>query len=188
MAFEPIFSIGNTSTCKAINLFDTTGAYNSSSNPNGWGAPNPTIASITAATFNIQNTSGMNATINVFNTFPTTDSSLAFPIINTDAGLNSTDCFKGIYTGTYTAFVNTTTYSSTANFFADYVYRCCLKELKSKLHSCGSCNKDELAWKIARVSALIDAIHEALDPSCDKDPNAMLKELDNLCSSCNCGG
>lgn len=50
MAFTPKFTITQSNDGKSFVITDVTGNYNVSTNPGGYGAPNPTQASITSAT------------------------------------------------------------------------------------------------------------------------------------------
>ncbi len=190
------FGISNTNTLKALNLSDLTGAYNSASNVGGWNAPNSTTASVMSATFTVLS-DNINATIDVWNTLPTTDTALLYPITNVDLGLDSdANIPSDIYLGTYVCTTNDVdplVYTDSHYYFYDAPALCCLATFTAKLTAnCGCDDKAQqaLAMTIIEISALIKAINEAVSPSCNDIPKAkeLLKQLNSICADCGgCG-
>lgn len=85
--------------CKSFTFSETTGTYNSSTNTGGYGAPNFTVADVNTATVTITPFESDTSTeINVFSTFPTTDSEIEFTITNEDMGYSEDESIAdGVY-------------------------------------------------------------------------------------------
>ncbi len=185
------YGITNTNTQKALNLSDLTG----DAVPGGWSAGgNSAIADVVTATFRMQS-DNVDATIDVFNTLPTIDDTLLYPITNVDLGLDAdANIPSDIYLGTYRCITNDVPpliYTDSHYFFYDATALCCLATFTAKLSAnCGCDDKvqQELAMTIIEISALIKAIHEAVSKSCDDIPKAkeLVKQLNAICADCSC--
>lgn len=88
MAFEVNFTISENCNCKQLTFVDTTGTYNVSSNPTGWGTPNPDITDAHYGELEITSPAGVVTIIDVVGTgdFPNGGNTASLVILNTDLG------------------------------------------------------------------------------------------------------
>lgn len=73
-----------------LTVEDTTGVYDATSNPTGWGSPNYAIADVQAAYITITFADGTQQTVDCFPTLPNTSGTL-FTITNEDLGYGESE-------------------------------------------------------------------------------------------------
>lgn len=133
-------------SCDSILFKESTGAYDSVTNPNGWGAPNTEIAEITAAVLIITKPDDTQVTIDVWDTFPTTNTELIWQITAEDLGYTTT-MEDGLYTITYKLTTDTTTYIHvTKTLLFSCTLNCQIKKILADSvkfqMNCDDCNSD----------------------------------------------
>ncbi len=188
------YGIVPANTCKAFNIVDLTGTYNASTNPSGYGTPNRDTGDFNEATFTV--VGGLiNATVNVWNTLPTKNDEILFPITNSDLGLDTDENIPSeIYLGTYTitSTVGDIPFTDSHYWFADCMAQCCAdaKMAKAIKDAPAGCLCDEKAMNDALyLQGLIKAVHAALSDSCNEllKAQTLVDEINKICANCQCG-
>lgn len=169
-------------TCKWLEVTDTTGIYNASTNPYGWDSSstnNPSTTDVTSSTFTIVDPSGLTYTIDSTYPIPSTSNTDIFIIYADDLGLSSTDkLLDGIYEITWTVGFTFNGSDETVSNTSSYLFTCqadCgvknlyLDAIKS---SCSSCKTGKKQKANEAYRALLEAKMAA---SCDMPDKA--KEL-----------
>lgn len=182
------FSSLQSTNRKGIVFTDTTGAYDVVSNPDGYGAPNATIAQISQAILYITDTGGTLHTVNVYPTFPSA-SNASFTVNNTDLGLTLNDVLPdGFYKVRYevqgtTGTQNGVLSSLTKNILLSGGVECCVRKMASN----GDCNcKKPKAVEARMLYEAMVLSAENCDETCAEK---ILKELQRMCNkNCNCYG
>ncbi len=164
MAFQPKFTVSLGSDCHSFIITDTTGNYNASTNPTGWGTPNPATSDVTRITLSVTNLyTGVTyddivalAYTTAVTVFPTSDLEID--------GVSIGDVVMpdGLYEFTYTIVISgTTTYVAESTNILLCQSCCKIKKLASKVKiDCGCCN-DKCAEKITRFLEA-DALYKAI--------------------------
>lgn len=174
------------SNCSGLSFKELTGAY-SISNPNGWNAPNDTIASATAATLTITMASGTAYVINLFtSSFPTIDTDLVYNIVNTDIGLALTDELPDqIVTFLYTVTTPTDTYTQTISQAFYCQSECCVKSMFLDLDfECNSCGKD--IDNALKAYAMLQGLKYSANCGNSDEFENTLAQLNKLCAGSSC--
>ncbi len=185
--------------CRIFKFYDTTGKYNASTNPGGYGTPNPPVNTITGASVDItpylKDTTYNAILFSTLIPFPNTD---GFPAIvaNTSFGLSTSQPIpSGIYSMVYHVGDGINTYSSEPkNIYLDCLHQCCADKLMAKWAS-GNCGcegeeaREELLDLAIRAQGTIIAIHKALQPDCPKLTEAqnLVNWLNATCDKTGCG-
>ena len=196
MAFQFKFSAGESgTTCAGILLTDTTGTYNATTNPTGYGGANSFVAAnggVCSIVITPPNEDALTA-INLITV-------ASFPVSGTPATLDWVDDLGGTGTlpsGIWT-FVITTTFANGSVYPVTATYTvyaniqcssdCCIMELSQAVDEddcCGDCEDAALA-KFRKAKDLQDAVAAAFD--CEQYERAKLESA--LCddTDCGCGG
>jgi hypothetical protein len=91
----------STEDCQNLIFTETTGTYNVTTNPTGWGSPNPATSTAAGAVVTVLVPSGTSYTFSVFaSSFPTVTSTQQYLINYEDLGM-SDGLVDGLYTITY---------------------------------------------------------------------------------------
>lgn len=188
MALQLNFEICQSSTCDTLTFVETTGAYNATSNPTGWGAPNDTIASATSADLTITLASGNSYTIDLLATthFPTDDTTFEYELTNSDFGY--TDGAKiddQIITFTYTVVANGTTYTQNYKQAFYCQVQCCVLSMFADIDVECDCSKDKIDNALKAYALLKGLIYSG---NCGNTTyfNNILAQLQKLCLNNNC--
>lgn len=138
MALIPTLSFCLNNSCTELIVSETTGAYNAISNLGGYGAPNPTTASVTTYTLVITDPDDITYTINLLSTtyFPTTDNTIEYSIPLTSLG-NRTVIEDGYWQFAWTVSSNVslqefTAIGNSANYFTCNS-ECCVSALLANI-------------------------------------------------------
>jgi hypothetical protein len=143
MAFELSLTACLKDSCETLKIPETTGAYDVSLNPTGWGAPNPTLAGITEATLSI--------------TLPEEEDAVEFDVTSTITGativdgeflldeltmedFDSSGAFPdGFYDFEYVVTSGGTDYTFTAKILFTCTVECCIQKMRTNFHKklCG---------------------------------------------------
>lgn len=169
-------------TCKWLEVTDSTGIYNASTNPYGWDSAstnNPSTADVTTATFTIVDPNGLTYTLTNTYPIPSTSNTDIFVIYADDLGLSSTDkLLDGIYEITWTVSFTFNGNDETSSNTSFYLFTCqadCgvknlyLDAIKS---SCSSCKTGKKQKANEAYRAILEAKMAA---ACDMPDKA--KEL-----------
>jgi len=157
MAFQPKFTVSLGSDCHSFIITDTTGNYNASTNPTGWGTPNPATSDITRITLSVKNLY-TNITYDNIVALTYTTAVTVFPTSDLEIdGVSIGDVVMpdGLYEFTYTIVISdTTTYIATSNNILLCESCCKIKTIAANLDlDCGCCNDpcaDDI-WKFLQV-------------------------------------
>ena len=191
-----------TSNCKTIKFSETTGVYNASSNPGGWGAPNPLIADVTSWVVAFTLPSGTTTTfdsaelgpLNPFINFPDDTGTEEVSLTMANFGGAATSAFQdGVYSITYTvngdvnAGVDTYTAVTTQTFFLTCQIRCCIDKMfhLASQADCTDCKPEKLNNALEAESYLKAAEFAA---ACGKIEMAKkhLAKAQWICNTKNC--
>lgn len=192
MSLETNFTITAACSCNNFTFTETTGDYNVSSNPTGWGAPNIAHTDVDASTLTVTFPSGTTASIDLLADI-NAGKGFTKEITLSDLGLEPADILEpGVWKFTWANVDDdtATTYSTDVEIFVWCSYKKCLKtKLLGYTESscCGAC-ADKAHEEISRIQVLLSALEEAA--SC-KDAARFTKiaaKLDVLCgTSSDCG-
>jgi len=157
MAFQPKFTVSLGSDCHSFIITDTTGNYNASTNPTGWGTPNPATSDATRITLSVKNLY-TNITYDDIVALAYTTAVTVFPTSDLEIdGVSIGDVLMpdGLYEFTYTIVISdTTTYIATSNNILLCESCCKIKTIAANLDlDCGCCNDpcaDDI-WKFLQV-------------------------------------
>lgn len=190
MALQLAFNVCQSSDCKELIFTETTGIYDATNNPTGWGSPNATIASAVSATLTITKPDGtVTSPINIFpSSFPTTNDDLEYTI--TAAALGYTANSKlpdGLYTVLYTVVAGSTTYTQTKSFLFSCQIRCCVYSMAKDIAflECTDC-KDEAIDKLLKAWALYQALLAAANCGLTAKFEELMDSLERLCLNTSC--
>ena len=196
MAFQFKFSAGESgTTCEAILITDTTGTYNVTTNPSGYGAPNFVATDCDACTIVVTppNEDALTA-INLVTlaSFPASGSTATLDY-ETDLGGTGT-MPSGIWTFAITTTFadgsqapNTSTYTVYANIQCST--DCCIMELSQLVDADSCCDdcEDEALEKFKKAKMLQDAVAAAFECEQYERANRLQVQLDALCADTDCG-
>lgn len=189
MAVILSFEICQSGGCDSLIFKETTGIYNATTNPNGWGAPNEATSDATEATLEIELGDGSLYTIDLFATgdFPTTDTTFEYEILPTDIGYSSDDdqIDDQIITFTYTVVTGTTTYTQVVKQAFYCQAQCCVNTMFINLDFECDCNKDQIDLAL-KAFAMLQGLKQA--SACGNATNFtnILTQLNKLCLNTNC--
>jgi len=187
MALQLSFQICQSNTCDALTFVETTGAYNATTNPGGWGAPNATLADVTSVTFTILLASGNSYTLDwTSGDFPTTDTTFEFELTNSTFGY--TDGGKiddQIITFTYTVIANGTTYTQTVHQAFYCQVQCCVYSMFKDLNvTCDACSQSKT--KAIDAYLLLKGLIYSANCGNTTNFNSQLATLQKLCLGSSC--
>ena len=180
--------------CGTITFFEKTGAY-SGGNTGGWGAPNPGTPTATSAKLYITVPGATTPIIiNIFPTFPTTNTTTPFVITPALLGYGSaTSLPDGIYViqyvvnGFIVVFDIEFPYSFTTSetFFIDCAAQCCVDKMFLALDPCGCKCGDDKLMQAFWAEALLEQAEKAA--CCGQTDNAttLLAQVNKICKG-NC--
>ena len=187
MALVLNFEICQTADCKTFTFTETTGVYNASTNPTGWGAPNPLTSNATSATLAINIAGGTVYTLNLFtSSFPSSVSSLEYDVtaslIGGASGAKITD---GIYTFVYTVVASGVTYTQTIIKGIYCQVQCCVYSMFKSLVSTCDCNATEKERALDAFILLKGLITSTASGN-TTNFNTDLAVLQKMCLNSNC--
>jgi hypothetical protein len=186
MAVDAKFSICQDSNCQAINFTETTGVYEVTSNPTGWGAPNEETTDATSATLSIIGPDGTTyPTVDLFATgnFPKSDStSVSIPATTLSSAM--TTFADGLWEMVYAVTTSTATYTETRTFFFDCSINNCVCKLIAAvdIDDC-TCDPDKMNEAL-KAKAFLDSMGYAAGCGNLAGANEILQSLTRLCG-CN---
>ncbi|MAH44657.1 hypothetical protein CMI37_02460 [Candidatus Pacearchaeota archaeon] len=193
MALYLNFNIKQSDNARELAFTETTGAYNGSTNPGGWGTPNPAIADVTtSARLSITPPGGTATIINVSTTHPTVDKTIEVVIRSQDIGLGTDTILPdGLWEMSYyvedTVAVPNVTYTNDQTIFVSGQARCCVYGLLADIDiSCCDCDGSDMARALEAFTYYRAAIACAACGNTSKFTDA-LGIVNNYCDiKCKC--
>ena len=181
MALIPKITICSEGNCETWQVYDATGTY-STDNLGGFGAPNPTVANVTAATISFVLSDGtVIAAINVYDTLPNTND-VPFEITNTLAGITGTFP-DGLTTWVYTITASGNTIVGNGSQYLLCNSECCARNFGS---ADLSCNKSKMK-KFIKASEYLWLIKASVGCGNITAADKILTKLQRLCAGSGCG-
>lgn len=191
MAITLKYCITESDDATSFSVLETTGVYDASTNPTGWGAPNPTIASCTAATITLSqltdaatNTYTDAVTVSVYPTLPNvTDTEVVLTAEDFDYGDDATfpdAVYKITYavTSSSAAITSVTQYRAfTANL------DCSIKTLADNVSIC-SCNCSGLEEQLREIYFWRRLLSSAICCGNLNQITKLIEKLTRLTSNC----
>ena len=187
------FSICEGDSCSSFEITDTTGIY-SANNEDGWGAPNPTIASIVTAELEVEFPDGTIVTLDLLtlssDTFPNT-SDLPFEITAAMLGL-SDQITDGVYIMTYTVTGTDPDSGPWESSCTEYILfycqtDCCLKSLFASIpiEDCIDCKNNTLD-RIEKAYLFLESAKAAACCTMKNKAAALLANASFICGQTVC--
>lgn len=193
------FDVCEAPNCKYITIRDTTGVYNSVTNPGGWDdteVSNPSATNVTEVTITITAPDSVVYTFNSASTYSTVDylpdvnKLLEYPILYSALGSSGkiTDGIYEItveYSGDFGA--NTYTASSTCEVLLACQINCCIDKLSKEIakSSCIDCKKEALE-KVEMARRYLKAAKDAVACGMKNLANINLAAAQWYCNERNC--
>lgn len=194
MALSVTSNLTLATDCTSIYFFDKTGAYNVTSNPTGYGAPNYAIGDFTVATLSVLTAGATTPTvINAYSSLPSSNVNAAYEI--TLAALGLTELPSGLTRVTYRVAGSAGTpavafaYTTTKLFLVDCEYRCCIdKKRRDLAQDPADCScTDKRVSDLLYAEAMLEAAQAATCCGDAASATAAIAILETLCSDCGCG-
>lgn len=186
MAFQLNFTICQTNSCKDIVFDETTGAYNSEFNPNGYGAPNIKLGDVITSVLTITSPGGTVYTINLFTQgYPSEDltlDGLTIPLIP------NTALEDGKWTFVYTITTASNTYFKTIYKLFTCQSECCVKQMLEDLdlEGCGCDCKSTSYDNYIKAWVFLQALKNAAKCGAVSTFEKLLKIVTKLCKNKDC--
>lgn len=211
MAFEPKFEIVETVGCKGWELYDVTGDYNVTTNPTGWGTPNPgrganytitfyilpngyttgwlitlTVYSSDYTTFTITNPDG--SVTDWFSTLGsttsyTTDPAIPLIITNEMLGLLDTDSIvSNAYYFEQNITVALVEYTTSEDQLIVCAQCCCLESMQAALEATDCDCKNKKIETAMKATIFFDAAIECMEKVDVSKSAELLNKSKELCS------
>lgn len=182
------FDICQSCSCSVLTFSETTGLQsdvNETGYGDGGGFTNPEVNDASSATLTI--TSGtVNYIIDLYNTFPTSDTSFEFNLTNEDFGYQTGQKIPdGIMTFLYTVVIDGVTYTQSKYFGFTCNSKCCVLSLLKKIDWCGCDNTAFNNYVQAKV--IFDGLESSKDCGNIVEFNNQLSIMNKICQSNNCG-
>lgn len=193
MALQPNYTLCLDKGCTTFTFSDTTGSYNSISNPGGFGTPNISVSNITSATILIEI-----GTYSKLITIPLSST----PILGdlTDVKITATELGTAIadnvYTVTYTINTNTPTtglfYFKKQQMFFACNAECCVYKMSTKVSTDNTTCDNTALNNFLNAYAYLQVLNNAARAGQNTKFTNTLTLLNKLCTAsgcgCGCGG
>jgi len=196
MALTLKFSICSTGNCQTFQFTETTGTYDASTNPGGWGAPNVDITTALTAILTIvqpDNTVTIIPTSVLYPTLPS-DSNTSVTITNVMLGLSAdAPLLQGKYTITYDVTGDDGTvwaYSVTTITMIFCSAECCVLTMAGAVRISSDCDcKNKTLQTFNESFGWLQALKAATECGKSNKAQDILDHLTQICAgtNCNCG-
>jgi hypothetical protein len=175
--------------CTTLRVKDNTGAYDATSNPNGWDAPTTiTTADVTAATITYyigDSTSGTE--VDVLSQLPAGTVVGSFTLAEIDVEDTYAD---GFITIVYTLTTATDTYTTRNKILFTCSSRCCIDKMWAEIAEKCNCNCDlkQMIDDALMAEGMLKAVKSAASCNSTTSIDTMLAKIKKLCefNNCNC--
>lgn len=144
------FNIKQSDNARELSFTETTGTYNVSDNPGGYGAPNDVVGDATVVELKITPPNGTEITINMLSPatgFPTTNKELEHIVRSQDLGLGTdVQLPDGVWSMTYevTTPGEPSIVTTTQSILISGKARCCVNKMLANIDLC-DCDGSDLA-------------------------------------------
>lgn len=192
MSVALLFRACFSANCKNLTVSDTTGPYDPTENPTGWGGPNESIVQALTATMTIVFPDGSSIVVDVYPTLPS-DANQEFVITNILGGLGSTGSWQeGKYIITYDVtgeYADTTPWSLTkTKVFFNYCASACCVEKKSVVSVGGDCDCENKGLKSFSTSwDWLQVMENSANCGYTDNASEVLTHLQDICAGTDCG-
>ena len=186
MALSPVITGTTSNKCKTLSVTDTTGVYNVTTNPEGWGAPNDDGSAMTIANITITYADGGIQVVDVLSQIPASVTGNF-----TFADITLTGYVDGITTITYDLTATSIDYSSQISLLLSCDVRACLDKMWATVacKTCaGSCDVGELIDDANFAEGLYMGLTSGSTCCGSECVNNIINALKDLCAfnTCNC--
>ena len=188
MAVELKYTVCQQPCGGSVHFRELTGAYDASTNPGGWGAPNETTGDALTAVLVFEDPNGVvypSVDMTTYG-FPKTDTITATEIEASTVDSGLTKFVDGFWKITYIVTTATTTYSQEQTFFFYANIKKELCALIAEMEVC-DCNCDpESVNRVLQAKAYFDALCYAVRLGDTESTNELFSTLSNLidCTTC----
>lgn len=188
MALILDFEVCMSSDCKTLTFVETTGAYDVTSNPTGWGTPNATLAGATTAVLTIVLASGNSYSLDLFalSDFPTSDITFQYELVNSGFGYTvGSSIDDQIINFTYSVTTGDATYTQNKQYPFYCQVQCCVMGMFKNLNvECDSCT--EQTTKALQAYAMLKGLIANANCGNKTNFNNILVQLNKLCLNSSC--
>lgn len=186
MALKIDFSYAQSSDLKTLEIYDTTGIYNSTNNVGGWGVPNPELLSTTVDEISIQNTdSSIFYTVDMYSVLPNVINQ-PYVITNVNLGLSALEQIPdGQYQLVRTTIVDGVTYRKTRRIFLIGQLQCCADQMLDGQAPGCSCESGRLT-NASIIQYTLFTLRKAFLSQKFERANQIFVYAQSLCDSKNC--
>jgi hypothetical protein len=190
MAVDIKYSICQSSNCESLTFTETTGVYNVTTNPTGWGAvgggdPNEMLSDATIATLTLTGPDGtVYAPVDLLglSSFPKDDIKFGYSITAASVDSSLSEFSDGSWTIAYNVTTGSTTYSESKTFFFSCQISACVYSMVADI-DVSDCNCDiETLNKVLEAKAFLDALSYAVGCGNLTGANEILTTLQRTCS------
>jgi len=186
MALKPTIQLCLTANCSTLSFTETTGVYNATTNPYGYGAPNTTIANAVSGSLVITTPDLVNYTISIP---PSNNPNLSTTIVLANLG-GRTSVEDGFWNFAYTVTdVSANQFAVQQGYYFYCQAECCVAKLLTKidLDDC-MCNKQNTKDldNYTKARTLLQSLKNAA--SCLNNVNYLKIKalLEKICRNSNC--
>lgn len=175
--------------CKSLNFTETTGTYNETFNPTGWGVPNDNPTNSTA-TLTVTDPNNIQTIIDITdNGFPSSFDTFTYPIFASQLTNNTNGVFAdGQYNFTYTVinYTSNTTYTTTAKIFVYCNIQCCVYKMMADIDNPGCDCETEAMEAAIKAYNLLQGLKYAASCGLTNSFNEIYEVLSRLCNNSSC--
>lgn len=172
-------------SCNSISIYDITGFYNVTTNPNGWLSPNLLKSFTGTATLKIVTPQGNTIETDVKQVIA--DSIFPQYLLYTYTPDSLLDGIYKIYL-TLIDTVNNVTYKASSEIAIYCNVECCVKKLAAEVADdlCNGCSSEKTE-KFNLANELYESLKSVSECLGEKEFNKLLSQLEKICNSTNCG-
>jgi hypothetical protein len=186
------FEIEESDNSKKLIFKETTGAYDSSNNTDGWGSPNEATTDAVTVTLTITDPSDTETALTSTElsglaSYPTTDTSLELEIALEDlGGTTGGKHADGVYTFEYEIVTADNTYTTTHKVFVSGQARCCVYGMLAAVDTVDcDCDAQEKTNALEAFTFYRSLIANAAAGN-ETKYDETLAIVNNLCDGCKC--
>ncbi len=186
MALKLNFDICVINSCGQLRFNETTWSY-STSNTGGYGSPNPTSVSASAASLVITNPSGTSYTVDLYSTglYPTYNNTIYYDIPLSSIG-NPSKIDDGEWTFVYSVTISGVTYTKEIHKYLYCNMQCCVDSMLPVVDLCDCCSETIEYSNYNTDRIYLESLKAAAKCS-DRDKFESLRKIvEKLCLINNC--
>jgi hypothetical protein len=186
VALKTNFTYSQSSDLKTLYIYDTTGIYDATTNPTGWGGINPTVSNATSDKISIKKV-GSN-TIYQIEMWPTLPNTIQAPF-SIDSSMLGQGTNAVIDDGQYIlerlTTVNSAVYKKTARIFLIGQLQCCADQMLDSDKPGCECEKGKLS-NSAILNYALFTLKKAFKTQKFEKANEIYRYAQSLCNDKNC--